>query len=284
MTRYPGAEGSLAGARETAVSYEDGSGTSVVATTDCASFNDPKPYRTLTSARVTADYSAEGTSIKRRKRTYGHDASGNVTRSTDWGEWTSDVASGDETTTSRTYVYNTDEYMVDKVAFVETRAGASGGPLLRYQSFFYDGDLVGGASPSQGLVTKAAEGILHGGVLDEWATTLYEYDGDASGCPEVGNLTRVTDPTGAVTTATYHPGSCRYRATDTAWVGGTPETDGTPHTTTYSWHEGLGVIATRTDRNGRTLTLGYDALGRRDSVASTPPGGTSAPPCGTGRR
>ncbi len=85
-------------------------------------------------------------------------------------------------------------------------------------------------------------------------TTRYDYD-------SLGNLNRIQDAIGAVSTGTYD-----VRGFRTQW------SDADAGTWTFA-HNSLGEVVAWTDANGRSFAAAYDVLGRK--VSRTEPEGTS---------
>lgn len=191
-----------------------------------------------------------------------YDAYGNVLRESHHGDLS---VVGDEKTVQRTFLANTTDYVVSAPARETMYKGLSVAVADRLAEtlFYYDGTGTGActAAPTgsntavtKGKLTKA-ERWLNGGTNP---ISGMEYD------PTTGVLLCTRDPLGNKTTLTYDP-TKTFVLTSTNQLGHVT-------TTVYSGVNGVaidpatgfyGTVKSVTDPNGKVVSHGYDALGRK---------------------
>lgn len=155
-----------------------------------------------------------------------------------------------------TYAVNTAAGMVNYPASNTVREGANcDGTVLSQSQTLYDNTLTAGAAPTRGNVTLQRAQID----ATRWAETGTEYD-------PLGRPTKVTGPSGAVTTTVYTPALASASPTK---LEVTSSGTGVPSlkTTTELLPE-FGVPTKVTDPNLNVTTYGYDTWGRADWVRS----------------
>lgn len=168
-----------------------------------------------------------------------YDRYGNVASSTD--------AIGDKTT----FTYNTDGWMLTKVA---PRGNVTGANAAAFTTT-YDHDNFGRVTATKDPLWSAANPSAHR------TTTAYDAN---------GNVTSSTDGNGQTTTYSYDPSNQQTAVTkpdgtvlaSAYWPDGTLKTqvDGNGDITTYAY-DALGRLTTQTDPLNRVTTYSYDAAG-----------------------
>ena len=132
-----------------------------------------------------------------------------------------------------------------------------GGATVRNSSLAYAGRttlLTDSLGRTRSSITDVAGKMRRVTDPSPGGTTRYDYD-------SLGNLNRIQDAIGAVSTGTYDARGFR-----TQW------SDADAGTWTFA-HNSLGEVVAWTDANGRSFAAAYDALGRK--VSRTEPEGTS---------
>ena len=180
---------------------------------------------------------------------------GVITRVRDHG----DVAvEGDEKCVNTTHVSNTDVWILNLVTRAETLAidcedtPSRPEDVVTDELVLYDGG-DHGDTPSKGLPTKTRK-------LDSYTDgeplyqTVQQVQFDA-----FGNTVSETDASGGVTTT-------EYTFTTEGLPESVTETNPIGHTTTTVVDPARGLPVSETDANGRTMTMGYDPLGRMTQV------------------
>jgi RHS repeat-associated protein len=203
--------------------------------------------RTGTWEQVHTGPECPGAGCKREHTTKQHNAYGEVVRETEHGDT---EATGDETTTIKTYTPNTSAYIVDKPASVKVVQGTEGA-LLGETRTHYDG-AAWNQPPTAGLDTTTQRWLSE---TDSFATTAKEYD-------TWGNVTAEISATGSRKTTAYDPVHHLYPVT---------ETNALAQSTTKQWDPVCGVPTRTTDLNAQASTLTHDALCRL--VEKAEPGG-----------
>ncbi|MBA3534170.1 MAG: DUF11 domain-containing protein, partial [Ardenticatenales bacterium] len=114
--------------------------------------------------------------------------------------------------------------------------------------YFYDGQLKWGLSPLKGLLTLqyAAQNSCGG----SWSSTQHTYD-------SWGNLIRVRDPRGYITTTAYDTLLRAYPVT-----ASTPAVAAGQFSTSYEWDLLQGQVTTVIDPTGLRTEYRYDGVGR----------------------
>lgn len=204
------------------------------------------------------------------KRVYG--SFGNVTSSTNLGDTQANAGCGslneafasDEVTTSLSYAANTTKW---NFAPQSVRQCADQGCLtvLRDTRLFYDSLAEG--SIDKGDLTSREVWSQFGGEMGSWVTDSAVFDA-------YGNVTRQTDPDGAIFDFVFADGagggSHAYLRSSSAVVA-KGKTQPVTFTASTSWDEKFGVALSTTAPNGRRISQSTDGLGRVLQVKSTPP-------------
>ena len=159
---------------------------------------------------------------------------------------------GDERTVRLEYIYNTDDWILNKVK-KESLEGMYSQKIAK-SDFYYDGNADLNATPTRGLMTKTVAWNSHGNdVIQD-----YEYD-------SYGNLIAKYDGNGHLTTMEY--GSFPvYPVSFTNAKG----------QTTFLEYNSIGKITKVTDSNGFETIKEYDGFGRITKVIK--PGDSSGSP------
>lgn len=191
-----------------------------------------------------------GAECKRRYATSAFNTYGEITQEVDHGDYDT---SGDEDTTSRTFVPNTTAYIVDKVANVKVYQGVgTTGTLLNETRTYYDGASGWNTAPSAGFPTKEGRWLSS---PSSFVETRKEYDA-------WGNVTADVNELGARTTRTF---DSTYHLFKTA------EVNALGQTATTTWDAVCGLPTQATNVNNQATTSTYDVLCRL--TQKTEPGG-----------
>ncbi|MDG4822943.1 RHS repeat-associated core domain-containing protein [Asanoa sp. WMMD1127] len=160
---------------------------------------------------------------------------------------------GDERCTITTYADNPALGMFNYPAVNKRVAGGcDSATVLTLAETYYDGSTTLGAAPQRGNPTRQRTQVEAG----RWSVVATEYDA-------LGRATRVTDPTGAVSTTAYAVaagGKSAHAAVRTTI------TNALGHTATTEWHPQFGVPKREVDVNGRITDYSYDEFGRLTAV------------------
>lgn len=186
-------------------------------------------------------YDGSADNPKKVKTQYqNYDPYGSVGLEIDYGNISTDVP---DTFSYSDFTYNTDLWIVDRVAHKKVTATASG-PSLRESWYYYDGAPSDSAPPTAGNLTKEEHYLDTG----ENAVSSYEYD-------SYGNRIKTTDPNGHSTTILY----------DSLNTFPWKTTNDLGQTTTQVFDSGTGNLFQVTDPNEFITQYGYDVFGRKTS-------------------
>ena len=192
-----------------------------------------------TNRLVTTDtftYDGITTNPKQTRITYEYDSYGNVTLEKNWGDF---AVTGDELTTSTSFVYNTTKWIVDKPKNIKLLDSSNN--KIKESWIFYDASTDNNAVPQKGLVTREEQWNNNGSNI----ITGYEYNLS-------GNVTRQVDSLNRTTVFGYDP-------TNTFQ---TTITNSKNHILTTTYDPATGNKLTETDPNGYVKTSVYDGFGR----------------------
>lgn len=167
-----------------------------------------------------------------------YDAYGNVCLTARYGDL---AATGDETYEYKEFVYNTNEWIVDRLKHSYI-SGSPSGPKLREEWFYYDGASLDTA-PTAGNLTKEEHYLDTGGN----PVTSYSYD-------SYGNRTSTTDPEGRVTTIEYDTTFNTFPRITHGPLG---------HTWIRDFDPVNGKLSQETDPNGYITKYLYDTFSRK---------------------
>jgi RHS repeat-associated protein len=225
-----------------------------------------------------------------RQVSMAYDEFGNVHKRTNHGEATAlradgfPVDTGDEVTTIITYATNLTSYIVSLPSEVKTCEDEACNTVLRLRRFYYDTSAsdcrTRGSSVGVGNLTQECTLIKFETEGETWASNVFSYDG-------YGNVTRIFEPSGAITHLTYTPGGA-FVATQSICVkegkgsaaacdeNGVASGGAVTLTTQHTWLEGLDVEIETVYPNGRRVIIpeqtdAYDQFGRLLARYSTPP-------------
>lgn len=191
-----------------------------------------------------------GAECKRSYTSQAFDSYGDLIQQVEYGDYDT---SGDETTTTTTYVPNTSAYIVNKASNVKVYQGVgTTGTLLNETQNYYDGASSSNTMPSAGFQTKEGRWLSS---PSSFVDTKKEYDA-------WGNVTADINELGARTTYTYDSTYHLYKTSETNALG---------QTKTASWDGVCGVETQTTNLNNQATTLTYDTLCRLSR--KTEPGG-----------
>jgi RHS repeat-associated protein len=190
---------------------------------------------------INAGAACPGTDCKRTYTNLTFNAYGEVAQSIGYGDYD---ASGDEVTTTTTFVPNTSAYIVNKPADVKSFQGAgTTGALLSETLTYYDGASTASQAPSVGLPTTSSFWLSS---PSSFVQTTQTYDA-------WGNISSRVNALGATTTyaydATYH-------------LFPTSVTNPLGQQNSSGWDAVCGKPSSTTDVNGQTTTQSYDPLCR----------------------
>jgi RHS repeat-associated protein len=222
------------------------------------------PYYELATGEWSYTYQPTNSSVY--KRTYenlSYDVYGNVTKTIDYGDY--DVT-GDETTVSVNFNYNTSVYLVADAASGATYAGTTtGGTMLAQTLHYYDCDPVNlqncsnSAAPTKGLLNRVDEYLnqqSYSNLTSSYVTTKSLYDSH-------GNPTDMYDANNNHTSVAY----------DTTYsVYATKSTNALGQSVALAHDYLCGEATSVTDLNSQVTTTTLDALCRVTQV-SLPSGG-----------
>lgn len=181
-----------------------------------------------------------GADCRRTYTTRQYNAHGELTQQVEHGDH---EATGDERTTTTTFVPNTTAYIVNRPAAVTLHEGVgTGGARLTETRSSYDG-LAWNRAPTAGFETRTGKWLS---TTNSFVETGKEYDSR-------GNLTAEVDPLGNRTTLGYDPTYHRFQ---------TSETNALSQQVTATWDPVCGTPTRLNDLNGQATTLTYDALCR----------------------
>jgi RHS repeat-associated protein len=234
--------------------------------------NSAAPYTSLLTTRW--DYECDqGSACRRVLHQYGYDAYANVDLEVDWGDY--DV-SGDESTKVRAYAPNTSSNLTGLPSYENVYAGIGGvlcssssdcgggtcgsggtcslGTLVKQTLFSYDGASSYTTPPRRGELTTQQE---YNDQTGGYQTRTFAYDAS-------GNRTSWTDPLGSTNTTLFDATYNEFP---------TQQCNALKQCATQAWDPVLGVSTSRTDDNGNTTTVTYDAFGR-PLVETRPDGST----------
>jgi RHS repeat-associated protein len=203
----------------------------------------------------TGNYTCPGPACRRTADFYSNDAYGNVTQIEHVGDWDAD---GDISLTVLGYSYNTGAYIVGLEGYRDVYSGTPGGSagpasawtLMSARQEVYDGAGSYATLPTVGNLTRRLDQQLSTGAM---LTTSFGYDA-------YGNVTSVTDPTGATTRTRYDTTYDLYPVATTNALG---------QSTSAAWDALCGLQTTSVGLNGasQTTTTTLDALCRPTYVA-----------------
>ncbi|MEV0611717.1 RHS repeat-associated core domain-containing protein [Nonomuraea sp. NPDC050404] len=200
---------------------------------------------------------ATGGFLRKRTQTVYNGLLGTPDRLIEHG-WTH--VTGDERCTWTVPVVNADRWMLDFPASVTRYAGTTcEGAEVAKEEYAYDGGAFGVAPATKGDRTGSRVKLTSAGA---WATTATTYD-------PLGRPLQETDPNGNRTRTSYTPG-IGHPATTTV-------TNHLGHVTTTAWFRPRQAPAIETDPRGKRTVIGYDALGRIDTVHLPTEQGAGAP-------
>ncbi|HEX9742385.1 MAG TPA: RHS repeat-associated core domain-containing protein [Nitrospiraceae bacterium] len=215
----------------------------------------PYPGVHLAQLAQSDAYTFDGDATSRQVRNrFEYDQYGNVIKAYADGEAS---VSGDERSTSTTFTYNENAWILDKPALAQTQDGQ--GKILAQRRFYYDGASSTSAAPTAGNLTKEEEWLFPdpgdpGNPSGVWLATSLTYDA-------TGSLSTITDALGRITTNSYD-------ATRTFLTGIENQLG---HARTLTYEPGTGQVLTSTDANGVLTATAYDPLGRPTSASITDP-------------
>ncbi len=203
----------------------------------------------------TEEYTYDGTpgNPKVTRTEYNNfDAYGNAGLEIDHGDIS---VAGDETYTSREFVYNPDLWIVNRVKHSTVRTSENG-TKLRESWFYYDRSFDSSAPPFAGNLTKEEHWNNNGAN----PAITYKYD-------SYGNMIRKTDPLGHTTEIVYD-----------ATYNTFPELvyNAKNHLTATSFNPVIGKPVSVTDPNGNKTTYTYDVFNRLTKIVK--PGDSEAYP------
>jgi YD repeat-containing protein len=180
------------------------------------------------------------------------DAYGNAGLTIDHGDIS---VTGDETYTSREFVYNPDLWIVNRVKHSTVR-DSENGTKLRESWFYYDRSFDSSSAPFAGNLTKEEHWNNNGAN----PVITYKYD-------SYGNMIRKTDPLGRTTEIVYD-----------ATYNTFPELvyNAKNHLTATSFNPVIGKPVSVTDPNGNKTTYAYDVFNRLTKIVK--PGDSEAFP------
>ncbi len=205
------------------------------------------PYLTQQDASA---YDSSGANPQTKRTTFEYDAYGNVTKQSELGDT---AITGDERTTTYSYMPNTATWIVGKPYSTQTNDAA--GNAISRTNYFYDG-IPSPIPPTKGDLTRVERWLSSGSSPSTW----YEYDA-------YGNQTAVIDAKGNRTTTAYEATYKQYPQTVTNALG---------HVEQYAYDPKFGVVMSVTDANGQITTNTYDVFGRPSTVVR--PGDTALLP------
>ncbi|HZX45435.1 MAG TPA: hypothetical protein VFF28_07180, partial [Candidatus Nanoarchaeia archaeon] len=172
---------------------------------------------------------------KVRKVTYEYDLYGNIVKAANLGDI---YLTGDEKFSYTEYLYNTDDWIINKPRRNYLKDDAS---LVSETKFAYDGKNYG-SYPTKGDLTYEEYW------LDSGPSPVNSYDYDS-----YGNVITHTNPRGYAITYTYDPTNSFL--TRTANAKG--------HQINYAYDPGTGNLLSSKDANGYITEYAYDTFGRK---------------------
>jgi len=194
------------------------------------------------------------------KTTYVYDDYGNLIEEKNHGATS---ISGDEVFTYTAYVYNTNQWIIDKYYSMYQTDGNS--IKVMESRRYYDGDAyvgLGLGSVERGNLTRE-EGWAEGGRYVNVVRNAFD---------SYGNVIGAMDGNGNLKTIEYDPVFHTYPVNETIHVGD----EGQVLTIDAQYNLGLGTMTQSTDFNGHTTYYNYDSFGRLVKVIK--PGDSSAFP------
>jgi RHS repeat-associated protein len=202
--------------------------------------NTSPPYTSLLTERWDYEYNLDDTR-RRVVSQIAYDQYGNATATHEYGDYD---LTGDERTTVRGYVPNTEKYVVTRPAYENIYAGiGTNGALAEQTLFLYDGNMNYQTAPVIGdLTEKKGWNNETGG----YSSTRYWYDA-------LGNLVWEEDALGFARTTNYDSIHHLYVISKCDELGQCSQNE---------WDTVLGVLVSQTDANGSKTTYTRDPLGR----------------------
>jgi len=240
--------------RPLVVERRDSAGRLYTKTVNTVSCTEPFPGVHVTTLDQTDASVYDGDDTFRQVRSrFTYDPYGNLTQTNEDGEVS---VTGDERTTTTTFLYNTTAWILNRPSLTQTLNAS--GVVVGQRRLYYDGATLHTTAPTAGLLTTEEEWLdvewdprtSHLAPVDRWLSTTLTYDA-------YGNVTTVTDALDRTTTNTYDPDT-HTSLTQIHNVLG--------HTRQLAYDPRLGQVTSSTDQNGQTTTTEYDPLGRVTNV------------------
>ncbi|TDC32704.1 RHS repeat-associated core domain-containing protein [Kribbella albertanoniae] len=211
--------------------------------------NDTTPRTALPTGTWENIYAPDG-AVKRKYTARQYNAYGEVTEQIEYGDH---EATGDERTTTTTFVPNPATYVVNKSAAVRRYQGiGTAGTKLSETLAYYDNATSISEPPAKGLATRGSK----------WRSTTGTYADSRKEYDEFGNVTAEIDPRGARTTIGWDPAYHLYQVS---------EKNALAHQVTATWDAACGLPTEVRNPENQVTTVSYDALCRR--LEMTEPGG-----------
>ncbi|TAN21508.1 MAG: hypothetical protein EPN33_12920 [Acidobacteria bacterium] len=206
-----------------------------------------------------------GIKVSERDTTF--DSYGNLTKATDI-DWARDASGATRRVTSVSYLYDTSPNIVDRPETITVQDGASNTysqTAITYDNYASPSGLVASSGAlnhnanfsasytTRGNPTEVSRYSSSGAALD----TYYRYE-------DTGNVVATDEPNGNLVSTSYGNCADSYPSSTSA--------PGGSGAATFGYDCGTGQLTSRTDQNGKTVSLGYDAYARLTGT-SNPDGG-----------